>query len=506
LVTDHKPLTTLFNPDKPLPVLASGRIQRWAIFLMNYQFTIQFRPTTKHGNVDALSRLPLDNQEMISTNNVSILQLKQFEEIQVTVKQIAEGIRKNPKLAKVLYYVRTGWPRKVDAELMPYFSIKNELTIEENCLLRGMQVIVPPDLQKKVLKLMHEAHIGVVKMKALARSYVWWPGMDKALEEVTKQCEECQVNHREDSKTPLHPLEFTTKPWQRIHLDFSSPFQGQMWLIVIDSHSRWPEVIPMRTTTASQTIKELRFIFARFGLPEQILSDNGPQFTSDEFREFTIANGIQHIKIAPYHPRSNGMAERFVQTFKNAMKKMKKDGDINQQLANFLLVYRKTPQSTTTEAPAMLLMKRIPRSRLDLITPNLQRKVEKRQDKQKKHFDKGAKPKEFKIQETVWVRDYQGNTKWVPGTIEKKTGPLSYIVNLENGLTWRRHADQLRHREVNKPESETPELVSIPDQPNQPNQVEPSQTTTVEPTVNNRPHRNARPPDRLTYYQRGKSI
>jgi hypothetical protein len=68
LVTDHKPLTTLFNPDKPLPVLASGRIQRWAIFLMNYQFTIQFRPTTKHGNVDALSRLPLDNQEMISTN------------------------------------------------------------------------------------------------------------------------------------------------------------------------------------------------------------------------------------------------------------------------------------------------------------------------------------------------------------------------------------------------------------------------------------------------------
>ena len=70
LVTDQKPLTTLFNPDKPLPVLASGRIQRWAIFLMNCQFTIQFRPTNKHINVDALSRLPLDNQELVSTNNV----------------------------------------------------------------------------------------------------------------------------------------------------------------------------------------------------------------------------------------------------------------------------------------------------------------------------------------------------------------------------------------------------------------------------------------------------
>ena len=133
LVTDHKPLTTLFNPDKPLPVLASGRIQRWAIFLMNYQFTIQFRPTNKHTNVDALSRLPLDNQELVSTNNVSILQLQKFQEIRVTVKQVAEGIRKNPLLSKVLHYVKMGWPQKVEPALSPYFARRNELTIEEDC-------------------------------------------------------------------------------------------------------------------------------------------------------------------------------------------------------------------------------------------------------------------------------------------------------------------------------------------------------------------------------------
>ena len=328
---------------------------------MNYQFTIQFRPTNKHTNVDALSRLPLDNQELVSTNNVSILQLQKFQEIRVTVKQVAEGIRKNPLLSKVLHYVKMGWPQKVEPALSPYFARRNELTIEEDCLLRGMQVVVPPNLHKRVLELLHESHLGVVKMKALARSHVWWPGIDKALEEVTKHCEECQTNHKEHLKTPLHPLKFTSKPWQRIHLDFAGPFQGQMWLILIDSYSRWPEVVPMRTTTASQTIKELRPIFATFGLPEQILTDNGPQFVSEEFQEFTRSNGIQHIKIAPYHPRSNGMAERFVQTFKTAMKKMVNEGgDINQKLANFLLVYRKTPQSTTMEAPAMLLMKRIP--------------------------------------------------------------------------------------------------------------------------------------------------
>ena len=138
-VTDHKPLTTLFNPDKPLPVLASGRIQRWAIFLMNYQFTIQFRPTNKHTNVDALSRLPLDNQEFVSTNNVSILQLQKFQEIRVTVKQVAEGIQKNPLLSKVLHYVKMGWPQKVEPALSPYFARRNELTIEEDCLSLNKQ-------------------------------------------------------------------------------------------------------------------------------------------------------------------------------------------------------------------------------------------------------------------------------------------------------------------------------------------------------------------------------
>ena len=172
-----------------------------------------------------------------------------------------------------------------------------------------------------------------------------------------------------------------------------------MWLILKDSYSRWPEVVPMRATTASPTIKELRLIFARFGLPEQILTDKSPQFVSEEFQEFTRSNGIQHIKIAP-HPRSNGMAERFVQTFKTAMRKMVNEGDdINQKLANFLLVYRKTPQSITMEVPAMLLTKRIPRSRIDLITPNLQTKVVKRQETQKIKFDKGSREKDFKEQE-----------------------------------------------------------------------------------------------------------
>jgi len=179
---------------------------------------------------------------------------------------------------------------------------------------------------------------------------VWWPGITQDIEQTVHQCEECQKNHREESATPLHPLEVTAGPWQRLHIDFAGPFQGRMWLILVDLFSKWPEVVPMHSTTATRTIEELRLIFSRFGLPDQIISDNGPQFVSEEFREFVKSNGIHHVRVALYHPKSNGQAERFVQTFKAAMKKMaSKGGDVNQKLSNFLLTYRKTPQSTTMQ-------------------------------------------------------------------------------------------------------------------------------------------------------------
>ena len=143
----------------------------------------------------------------------------------------------------------------------------------------------------------------------------------------------------------------------------------------------------MSTTTTKHTIQELRLIFASFVLLDNIITANEPQFVSEEFEDFTSQNGIRYSKVAPYHPRSNGLAERFVQTFKMAMKMSRKGGNINQKLTNFLFSYRKTPQWTVKEAPAMLLMKRIPRSTLNLLVPNLNMIIE-RQEKQKKYFDK----------------------------------------------------------------------------------------------------------------------
>ena len=500
LITDHKPLTIIFNPSKALPSVASARIQRWAIFLMSYQYIIQYRSTTKHGNADALSRLPMDVQEKESRFNViAELQLNELQELHISAEENATETRKDPILQRVTQYVKTGWPRKCkDAEIIPYFRCRNEFSVDSDCLMRGVKVTIPTKLQQQILELLRETHPGMIRTKALARSYVWWPGITEAIEQMVKQCEECQKNHREEPKTPLQPLEVTAGPWQRVHIDFAGPFQNRMWLILVDSYSKWPEVIPMQKTTATRKIEELRQIFSRFGLPNKIVSDNGPQFVAEEFREFVEANGIKHVRVAPYHPKSNGQAERFVQTFKAAMRKMAtEEGDVNQKLSNFLLTYRKTPQSTTQEAPATLLMKRIPRSRIDLIRPNVNQKVQKKQDVQRKYQDKHSKAKEFSIAESVWVRDYRGLDKWTPGMIKERTGPLSYRVQVQQEV-WKRHAEQLRHRidpSVEEKTTEAPELIQVP--------LPEPQSSTETQVPRRQSSRNREHPPRLTYSRPG---
>ncbi|KAL5473474.1 hypothetical protein EMCRGX_G027963 [Ephydatia muelleri] len=167
---------------------------------------------------------------------------------------------------------------------------------------------------------------------------------------------------------PLHPWEYPRNPWQRLHVDFAGPFCARMWLIVVDARTKWPEVIPMETITTTKTVQALRTIFAHWGLPEQIVSDNGPQFTSEEFKQFCGLNGIRHVLVVPYHPRSNGEAERFVKTFKQAFRSMKGE-DLLKRLDQFLFSYRNTPHTTTGYSPAQLLLGRRLRSKLDLLVP-----------------------------------------------------------------------------------------------------------------------------------------
>ena len=199
----------------------------------------------------------------------------------------------------------------------------------------------------------------------------------------------------------VHPWECPSTSWIRVRVDHAGPFLGKYYFIPVDVFSQWIEVDIVDSTSATSTINLLHKIFSTHGLPKQLVSDNGPAFTSNEFRIFIEKNGIRHYLTSPYHPRSNGLAEQVVQTFKSAMKKL--DGPINMRISRFVLWYRVTPQSTTGFTPSELLMGRRLHRIFDLLHPDLSDKVEQKQSKipqphQKVHF--------FSTRDKIYAKNY----------------------------------------------------------------------------------------------------
>ena len=451
LVTDHKPLTTILGSKKNIPSLAAARLQRWAIILSAYNYNIEFRPTQEHSNADMLSRLPLKENEdecQLLESEATIFNISQIDLLPVTQSQLKIATSRDRTLSQVFRFTKYGWPEAmsgVDKELEPYWSRRNELTIQNGCLMWGIRVVIPPNYREKILQEIHISHSGMSRMKSLARCHVWWPLLDRQIENLCKSCRACQEVKPSPAIAPLHPWSWPTRPWQRVHIDFAGPFLGSMFFLLIDSHSKWPEIYPMSTTSVSKTLDILRQIFSSYGLPEQIVSDNGSQFTSEEFAEFTTKNGIKHIKTAPYHPSSNGAVERLVQSFKRSMRASEREGkSIQHSLYNFLLSYRITPHATTNISPSELFLKRSLRTRLDLLKPDVAVYVGKKQAQQKLDHDNSRVIRTFTIGQKVMAKNFRDGPKWVPGVISKILGPLSYLVQMEDGLMWRRHVDHIR--------------------------------------------------------------
>ena len=288
LETDHKPLESLFNEKKATPSMAAARIQRWALTLAPYNYTIKYKPGIEHGNADAVSRLPLPVRPRttpVPADTVWTMEL--LDSTPVSVKEIQEGTRTDVVLSQVVKFVQYGWPsRNKDEALQPYFERKQELSIQDGCLSWGDRVVVPPKARERMMEELHETHPGICRMKSLARSHVWWLKMDSELEMKVRSCNVCQVNRKLPPEAPLHPWEWPHKPWVRLHLDYAFPFLGKMFLIVVDVHSKWIEAFPMSTSTSEATIEKLRIAFSTHGLPQMVVKDNGSSFVSKEFEDF----------------------------------------------------------------------------------------------------------------------------------------------------------------------------------------------------------------------------
>ena len=226
-----------------------------------------------------------------------------------------------------------------------YHWVATEISVQDGLLMRGSRIVISASLRLEMLDRIHTGHLGITKCRERAKQSVWWHGLSRPLEELAKNCSECRKTTVQKSE-PLIPSTLPKLPWQRVATDLFE-LKGRVYLL-IDYFSRYIEVARLDRTTAGDVILHTKADFARHGIPEMVVSDNGPQFSSEAYASFARQYGFEHVTSSPRYPQSNGESERAVQTVKNLVKK---DGDA--YLA--MLSYRSTPLRCGF-SPAELLM------------------------------------------------------------------------------------------------------------------------------------------------------
>ena len=297
-----------------------------------FDYKIEYRKTTEHGNADALSRLPFggdidfdreesgEDLDMVCAIQVLSLQVKPMDTNILRQESI-----KDPIIATVMSYVKEGWPSKhaeINKKAKKFLKLSDSLNVCNGCLIHGSRVVIPQSLQPQILNLLHIGHFGMEPMKQLARTAVYWPGIDAAIEQASRPCESCGEHQNKPSKPPVHLWMLPEKPWSRIHVDHAINFMGTNWLVITDAYSKYPCIHPTTSTSSRATLDLLEEDFAHFGYPHTLVSDNATTFMSEEFQSWCKERGITHLTGVPYHPATNGAAEHMVQTFKQVLRSL----------------------------------------------------------------------------------------------------------------------------------------------------------------------------------------
>ncbi|XP_017471605.1 PREDICTED: uncharacterized protein K02A2.6-like [Rhagoletis zephyria] len=380
LCTDHKPLLAIFGKNKGIPTYAANRLQRWALILMMYDFNIQYVKTTDFGCVDMLSRLIANHTKQDEDMVIACTQLEeemntiiqdQCAKLPVSFEMIRKATKQCPTAQSVINALYNGWQQEIPQELRPFHARKDALSVIQDCLMFHERIVIPEKLQTQILRQLHRGHPGKERMKLLARCYVYWPGIDEAIATYTRNCQLCASAAKLPIKHTLQSWPLATQPMERIHIDIAGPCNGVYYFLIVDAFSKFPEIFQITNITTQTIVSKLNEMFSRYGDCKILVSDNGTQFTSATFQQFLKSRAIQQIRTSPYHPQSNGQAERFVDTLKRALLKLKEEGTDLENLQTFLQTYRSTPNPNVLErkSPAEAFINRQIKTMLDLIKP-----------------------------------------------------------------------------------------------------------------------------------------
>jgi len=356
--TDHKPLIGLFNVNGN----RSARIDRWSLRLLQYDFDLSYIPGNDNP-ADILSRSPDESQKVRGSSGYE-LEAEQFINTVIShaipkslsLSAIMQASEEDIEIQALIKCLQGEKWEKYPQLLKGYKAVAAELSHKGGIVLRGPCIVIPKSLRTTVLGIVHRTHQGIGKTKSLLRSKVWWPGITQETEQMIKECSSCAAVQPYQKPEPLTMTEMP-KPWEKLNIDICGPMpDGWSILGIIDAGTRWPEVFVVRSTVTGVIIRKLIELFSNKGKPVTIVTDNGPQFISHEFKRFCEQWDIQHHGVTPYYPQANSEIERF---FRSVMKAVKiaviENKDWKKELQNFLMVYRNTPHCTTGKSPAELL-------------------------------------------------------------------------------------------------------------------------------------------------------
>uniref|UniRef100_A0A8D9DQK4 RNA-directed DNA polymerase n=1 Tax=Cacopsylla melanoneura TaxID=428564 RepID=A0A8D9DQK4_9HEMI len=449
LITDNQPLTRIFHPNKSLPQMTSARLLRYASFLSGFDYTVQFKKGKENENVDCMSRAPISKQTSAEqgigeeVNQLYEEAILQISSNKVTCQVIKEETERDNELKNII-------------NMMKNNSDETDYTLVEGILFRNNRVVIPASLQSQILTELHATHLGITKMKQLARRYVYWPKIDRDIERLVRSCEACAQIKSNPPKVTVHPWECPQNNWERVHVDYAGPFQNAYFLVCVDAKSKWIEVQILKSApTSSSTINLLENIFSSHGYPVVLVSDNHSIFQSDEFHTYCTDRGIFQKYIAPGHPATNGLAERNIQTLKNRLKTLSNESTpLHVKLQDILLRYRATPLACG-QTPAELYLNRKMRIRLDAVFPYHPQSAIK-QFKPVRSLHEGER-----VQVKLFIHN---KYVWEFGTVTKCLGTRHYLVQLDTGRTLKRHINQLRSSLVPKKTVTfgPPQLFSVP--------------------------------------------
>lgn len=398
----------------------------------------------------------VSKQERETDAQITCFAIDTARQLPVTFADLQDETSKCCTLKSLATYIESGWPSEHqirDPDIAPFRKHRDFLITIEGCIFLGDRIVVPRKYREKILKTLHEGHPGANRMKMLARSQVYWPKIDNDIENQVRCCERCAISGPAPAKCTLQAWPVTSEPWSRIHADYAGPVNGFYYLVIVDSFSNWPEVFKLTSTTSQSTINCFEETIARHGIFCTLVTDNGPQFVSQQFNEFCATNGIDHITSAPYHPQSNGRAERFVGLLKTSLKKLEGEGNADQILRKFLMCYRFTPSFALGSKSPFELMTggRKMKTKLDLLKPQAESASGRNEEMEAQYNSKhGAKWKSFEAGDEVFAFVHHGNDrKWTPGKVIKSIGSVNYEVLVQAPLGERIqkcHANQLKRR------------------------------------------------------------